>query len=147
MSLNGLTVVVCTLPIAALCRKWQTLISVAVSTLIYGIGFGLYGIAISVFSTALLTFIWTLGEIIGATNTNVFVAEKSPPEYRSRMNSFISLCYTAGNFLGPLIMGALIGTRGLAYVWPVLFAVGGATAVYLLLLWLWTEKKKAIAEI
>jgi MFS family permease len=144
MSLNGLTVVVCTLPITALSRKWPTLISVAVSTLIYGIGFGLYGIALSVFSIALLTFTWTLGEIIGATNTNVFVAQKSPPEYRSRMNSFISLCYTAGNFLGPLVMGALIEIRGLAYVWPVLLVVGAVTAVYLCLLWLWSGKKSVL---
>ncbi len=132
MAANGLTVVACTALVAALSHRWPALLSVAAGTLFYALGFGAYALARGLVPVLVCTVVWTLGEILGATNTNAFIAERAPATHRGRINSAVSFCYFLGNALAPLASGPFIRALGSRAVWwPIgvlagLGALGGA---------------------
>lgn len=118
MTTNGLTVVLLTSLVTLLSRRLPSLAAVSLSYLFYAAGFGGYALSLSALPILGMTAFWTVGEILGATNGNAFIAERSPPEFRARINSFISVCHVAGGAMGPLVAGAVSDARGSAAVWP-----------------------------
>lgn len=134
MTVNGLTVVVCTIAVTALTKKFSALACITVSSAIYVIGFGSYAFANGLPFVLFSTFFWTIGEILGATSGNAFVAERAAPSHRSRINSAISLCYVAGGAVAPLVAGFLAGALGTRAIWyPVAGVAALMTVAYLLL--------------
>ncbi len=135
MMTNGLTVVALTGLVVLASRRLRSLTSVALASVFYAIGFGgyylvggsRYGAPLALAATA----VWTVGEILGSTNGNAFIAERSPPEFRSRVNSAVSFCYIAGNALAPLVAGPLARRYGSAAVWPFVAACALASAAFM----------------
>jgi len=123
MTTNGLTVVVMTAFVTMLAKRMSNLGAIALSSAFYVVGFGSYWFATGMPLALGVTVVWTLGEILGATSGNAFVAEHAPPAFRSRINSAISLCYIAGNTLAPLAAGAIADRFGTRTVWPVTAAM------------------------
>jgi len=129
MAANGLTVVVFTMIVAFLSKKMSSLTAVALGSVFYALGFGAYYFAGGLPFVLVATSVWTIGEILGATNGNAFIAERSPPAYRSRINSAISVAYICGNALAPLAAGPLAKTFGSKAVWPVIAATALVSAL------------------
>jgi MFS family permease len=129
MMANGLTVVVLTALVAFVSKRMAALAAVALGSVFYAAGFGGYYFAVTVPLVISMTVIWTIGEILGATNGNAFIAERAPPAYRSRINSAISLCYIVGNTLSPLAAGPLVRRFGSAALWPVIAALSLLSAL------------------
>ncbi|HAP42773.1 MAG: hypothetical protein A2087_04700 [Spirochaetes bacterium GWD1_61_31] len=131
MTANGLSVVVLTAFITLLSRRLPSLAAVALASVFYAGGFGAYywvgGLPLAIGATV----IWTIGEILGATNGNAFVAERSPPAHRSRINSALSLSYIAGNALAPLVAGPVSRHYGSAAVWPMVAALALLSALFI----------------
>lgn len=123
MTANGLTVVVMTAFVTMLAKRMSNLGAIALSSAFYVVGFGSYWFAGGLPVIMGATVVWTIGEILGATSGNAFVAEHAPPAYRSRINSAISLCYIAGNTLAPLAAGPIARSFGSKSVWPVTAAL------------------------
>lgn len=130
MTTNGLTVVAMTALIVLLSKRLRSLAAVALSFAFYAVGFGAYGLGSSLPWMLGCTFVWTLGEILGATNGNAFIAERAPASHRSRINSAISLAHISGNVLAPLVAGPLAAAKGSAAVWPVVAACAALGAAY-----------------
>ena len=137
MTVNGLTVVACTALATLVTGRLPTLACMAVAGLLYAAGFGLLsflapgaGIALVIAST----FIWTLGEILSATNVNVFIASRSPSSHRSRLNSIVSLIAQTGSMLCPLVSGRFIAAHGSSAVWPAAACLGICGSALMLLL-------------
>ncbi|TFG83093.1 MAG: MFS transporter [Spirochaetales bacterium] len=128
MTVNGLTVVVFTVFVTYLSKRMPSLTAVALGAVFYAVGFGGYRFATGLPLVLVMTSVWTLGEILGATNGNAFIAERAPPAYRSRINSAISFCYIIGNALGPMAAGPIARAYGSAAVWPVVAVVSLAAA-------------------
>lgn len=120
MSANGLTVVALTAFVTFASKRMAALAAVALGSTFYALGFGAYFWASTVPLVLAMTVVWTIGEILGATNGNAFIAERSPPAYRSRINSLVSLCYIAGNTVSPLAAGPLMRSLGSAAIWPLI---------------------------
>lgn len=118
MMTNGLTVVALTALVVLISRRLRSLSAVALSSAFYAIGFGSYWFVGGLHVAVLATIVWTIGEILGSTNGNAFIAERSPPAFRSRINSAVSFCYIAGNALAPLAAGPIARAYGSASVWP-----------------------------
>ncbi|MGM0675699.1 MAG: hypothetical protein ACQETQ_13480 [Spirochaetota bacterium] len=78
--------------------------------------------------------VWTLGEILSATNPNVYIANHTPSSHRGRFNSILPLILQVGFALNPLLMGRYIEVYSLQNVWPLAAALAVAGAVSLLLL-------------
>ena len=136
MMTNGLTVVALTALVTLASRRLRSLASVALASVFYAVGFGAYylvgGSSYGAPLALAATVVWTIGEILGSTNGNAFIAERAPPAFRSRVNSAVSFCYIAGNALAPLVAGPLARSYGSAAVWPFVAACALVSAAFML---------------
>ncbi|MCX7023361.1 MAG: MFS transporter [Spirochaetes bacterium] len=145
MMTNGLTVVAFTAAVTLVSRKLPSLASCGLGSVFYAVGFGAYAFATGLPSVLVFTFIWTLGEILGATNSNAFIAERAPPSHRSRINSIISFCYVAGNALSPLAAGFLVRLAGPRAVWLPVGGIAALTAAAIFVL-LWFDQRRTFGD-
>lgn len=132
MSLNAVTVILFSIPIARLLRSITPLRCMTISGLFYVAGFGMLAFPLSRAGLALSTFIWTLGEIISSVNMGVFLARHSPANWRASFQSFMGVFYAGGATVGPLVAGAALSGGGQPLLWGgtvllcVLWAAGAA---------------------
>jgi len=131
MMANGLTVVALTAFVTLLSRRLRPLSSVALASVFYAVGFGGYYFVGGLPLVLGATVVWTIGEILGSTNGNAFIAERAPPAFRSRINSAVSFCYIAGNALAPLAAGPIARYYGSASVWPFVAACAAVSALFM----------------
>ena len=135
MMTNGLTVVALTALVTLASRRLRSLASVALASVFYAAGFGAYylvgGSGYGVPLALGATVVWTVGEILGSTNGNAFIAERAPPAFRSRVNSAVSFAYIAGNALAPLAAGPIARSYGSAAVWPFVAACAALSAAFM----------------
>ena len=98
--------------------------------------FFITGLAWLLFST----IIWSLGEILVTTNTNVYIANHTPMSHRGRFNAVIPVIMGAGFALGPLISGNYIRKYGINNIWLAICFLSIVAAVFMYFLYL-SEKK------
>lgn len=134
MSSNAITVLVMTAIVTRKIRKWNVLNVMAVSGLLYVVGFGMITFIHSMPLYILSTFIWTIGEIMNATNFGVYIANNTPQNFRARFNAVTSLSWGIGAVIGTSFMGRYIDYMGINAVWPMVsvMALIGAAGMYLL---------------
>jgi MFS family permease len=130
MMANGVTVVTMTAVVVLVSRRLRSLSAVAVASLFYALGFGAYWFVVGLPLALGATFVWTIGEILSATNGNAFIAERTPETHRSRVNSVVSFSYIVGTALAPLVAGPIAAVRGSAAVWPFVAACALVSAAY-----------------
>ncbi len=117
MSLNAVTVILFSIPIARLLRTKTPLACMAYSGGFYVIGFGMLAFSLGKAGFAVSTFIWTVGEIVAAVNMGVFVAKHSPANWRASFQSFMGVFYSAGWTVGPLVAGPVLKDGGHPVLW------------------------------
>ncbi len=98
-------------------------LTIAASGLFYAAGFGMIGGLRSLPLFILSTFIWTLGEILGATSAGAYIANHTPMTHRARFNAVAPLIMWSGEALGPPLAGRLIERFSTAAVWPLACAL------------------------
>jgi MFS family permease len=108
MSLNAFVVIVLSIPIARLLRSLTPLTCMAWSGAFYVAGFGMLAFPLGKAGFAVSTFVWTVGEIVAATNMGVFVARHSPANWRASFQSFLGVFYAGGGAIGPLVAGPVL---------------------------------------
>lgn len=137
---NGIMVVTMTTIIVYLTKKNKPLFNIAISGVFFAVGFGL-NFFIKVYPLFVITtIIWTIGEIINATNMGVYIADHAPSSHRGRFNSVLNIITGAGSAIGPLIMGGYIENLGVKFVWPLVFSVTMISAFMIYLLHLKENK-------
>ena len=120
---NTIIVVTMTTLIISLTKKNKPLFNIAVSGVFFATGFGMMYF-VKIYPLFIIsTTIWTVGEILQATNSGVYIADHAPSSHRGRFNSVLSIITGVGSAIGPLIMGGYIQNLGVKYVWPLLFSV------------------------
>ena len=140
MSLNAIVVVLSNAFLVMALRKYHPLRNIAIAGVLFAIGFSFMGLAKSPIWLFVLTIVFTLGEVIDATNSNYYIANNTPISHRARFSAILPVIMGFGHGIAPLIGGQISTRWGLQYVW---FAVGlsaiigtvGVTILYL------TEKK------
>lgn len=141
MTANGLTVVLCTPLLARLTGALPALCVMAIASLLYGLGFGVLALNPGFFLIMISTIVWTWGEILSATNLNVFVASKTPSSHRGRVNSLVTVIGNLGSLSAPFLSGRIVKASGAAAVWPVTSIIAGIAAVLMLGLWLYDRTR------
>lgn len=131
MSLNGIVVVTCTILVTRLTIKFKPIIAVALASLFYGIGFGMLGFANVFWLYIVASIIYTIGEIIEATNAGVYIANNSPITHRGRFNSIVPLISGVGFAFGPYIFGSFIEAYGLRNMWIFCFCLGIISSAFM----------------
>jgi MFS family permease len=132
--INCLEVIFLTTVITLLTRKLRAVYNVAIAGVFFAVGFGMLFFVRSFGMFVASTIIWTIGEIINATNIGVYIANHTPISHRGRFNSIISIISGTGGAISPYIMGGFIAANGVTNVWPIIFFLSliAAVAMYIL---------------
>jgi MFS family permease len=129
MSVNALAVIFLTTPVLYLTAGMPPARTVALAGVFYAVGFGMIGLAGSLPLLLLATLVWTLGEILSATSSGTYVADRTPMSHRGRVNALSRILYGVGHAASPPLVGPFIERFGVRLVWPctfVLAALGSA---------------------
>ncbi|MDD4220553.1 MAG: MFS transporter, partial [Sphaerochaetaceae bacterium] len=141
MSLNAIVVVVSNAFIVVALKKFHPLRNIAWAGILYAIGFACMGLVQAPFWLYLLTIVFTLGEVIDATNTHYYIANNTPITHRARFSAILPVIMGLGHGIAPLIGGLISSRYGLSILWLLvgITALIGTIGVYVLYL---SEKKK-----
>lgn len=130
MSLNGLTVILGTVPLTYLTKGLPAGFSLGLGALLYALGFGMIGLLEgSVPMFVLSTLTWSVGEVIITVNSQAYIANNSPVTHRGRFNAAIHTISDTGRALAPAVMGGLADRHGLGLVWAACFFLAAPVAL------------------
>lgn len=134
-SVNAVTVLLFTPVILWLGKKQKPLFQIAQGALAYALGFGLMGFSgQSTMLIFIFTWVWTMGEILIATNGGTFMANHSPVNLRGQINAFHHVLYGLGSAFTPLVSGIIIARYGINTIWGICFCLGIISMIIMLLL-------------
>jgi MFS family permease len=129
MTLNAALVIFLSTPVMAWTKKWKPINAVALAGFFYMIGFGMIGGSKTLFLMYASTVLWTLGEIVNATNEGAYVANHTPISHRGRFNAILPFIGGLGWMISPPVTGKLIDMTSLGAVWPMIGAIAGISAM------------------
>lgn len=124
-SLNAFTVLGMTMFVSGFVSKFSLnpLQCIALTGVLYAVGFGMIGFIHSMPLFLISTFIWTLGEILVVTNFGVYLANNSPQNFRARFSAVSSLSWSIGGSLGTAGVGLYISFFDIGAIWPPLTVI------------------------
>jgi predicted MFS family arabinose efflux permease len=118
MSTNAITVILLTVLVIAITKRFKTLVNLIIAGIFYMIGFGMIGIIGTSFSLFIFsTILWSIGEVIAATNNGVYLANNSPKNFRARIGGVSNLLHALSNAVGTSVVGRYIDSYGINEVW------------------------------
>lgn len=123
MSVNALTVVLITLPLNHFMRHIKPINTIALSGVLYAIGFGMIGMIDHMAWYVVSTFIWSIGEIMLSTSFGVYLANRSPENFRARINAVTTFFFASGTVIATSGMGIYTDIFGLSMLWPLMFVL------------------------
>jgi MFS family permease len=134
MTMNALLVLAFTTPIVAFTRRYKPIVNMVFAGFLYAVGFGVLAFARMPWLFFASTFLWTMGEIMQATNESVYVTNHTPMSHRGRFNAVLPLIAGLGFSVSTPIAGRIADSAGIATVWQVvsLTACVGALGIMLL---------------
>jgi MFS family permease len=124
LSLNALMVVVLQFPIARRISEYPPLIVMAVGTLLYAIGFGMYGFVSAYVLFLVAMVIITIGEMLVAPVSQSLAARLAPEDMRGRYMAVFGFSYTIPAAVGPLLAGLIMDNADPRWVWYAAGIVG-----------------------
>jgi len=129
IALNGVLIVLVTVPLTTWLQRFETATVLAVAMLFIGGGFALTALAHTPQEYAATVAVWTIGEVIGAAVGPTVVASLSPTHMRGRYQGVFGFAFAAGALIGPLLGGSVYDSLGSSALWLGCGALGAATAV------------------
>lgn len=130
MSVNGILIVVLQPMLTPQLGRFRRTMVLALATLVFGAGFGLYGVARTPAAYVGAIAIWTVAEIALLPTTSAVVADLAPDDMRGRYQGAHSMAWGVASTLAPWLGGRMLAQRGGAALWMGCFAlmVGAAAA-------------------
>ncbi len=120
MTINAVTVLVATAFLTTWTHRLGQLFSMALAWCSMSLGMGCMPDVLLFLFFLVATCIWTFGEILMATNANVFVNAYAPPALRSRCNSSLTIASSLGHSIAPTAGGGLmLAVSGYAQLWSI----------------------------
>src|SRR5512142_3497525 len=117
IAVNGLLIILVTIPISNMARKWPRFETIAVAALLLGLGFGFTALASTLPLFVLSIAIWTFGEIAGTSVAPTIIADLSPVELRGLYQGVFGAAWGLAYFLGPLAGGWIYQNLGRDALW------------------------------
>jgi MFS family permease len=103
--LNGLLVVLFTLPVTRRFENWSDRNSLVLSSVLCGLGLFLMGFTVNIWLLFGCIVIMTLGELIRTPVAQSFISKYAPEDARGQYMGASSLQFSIGRFLAPLTIG------------------------------------------
>jgi MFS family permease len=117
LSLNAGMVVLFQFSITRWVTKYRPLVVMAVGTLLYAIGFGMYGFVASYFLFLLAMVIITVGEMFVSPVGQAIVARLAPEDMRGRYLAVYGFSWVIPMAVGPLLAGLLMDNADPRWLW------------------------------
>jgi MFS family permease len=140
LSLNAAMVVLFQFWIARRISKYRPLIVMAVGTLLYAIGFGMYGLVSTYFLFLVAMVVITVGEMLNAPTGQALVAQFAPADMRGRYMAVFGFSWFIPVTVGPLLAGLIMDNGDPRWVWYGAGLVGLVAAGAFALLQGWVER-------
>ncbi len=134
MTLNGIVVISLTVIIISMTRRIEPVLNISLAGILYAIGFGIIYFSTTLFLFAFSTVLWTLGEIIASTYSDVYIINHTPITHRGRFSAIIHILIGSGFIFGPYFSGLFISYHKLENIWLLIFilAIFSSFLMYLL---------------
>lgn len=128
MSFNCIGVVLLQPWLTPLLRRVDASRLLAVSALLFGLGY-----AVNVFASTLPLYLfgasfWTVGEVVGFPAASALVSDLAPVELRGRYHGAFSMVWGLGMGLSPILGGHVMQFLGAPVLWWACLAAGTAVA-------------------
>lgn len=146
MAVNAVLCSIIPMFLTALTGKLKASLNIAVGGILYAIGFGMMFFINSYFLFILSTMLWTMGEILIATNTNVYIADHTPASHRGRFNSIFPIIRKLGFMIGPIIAGVYVKYTSIRNLWLFIGGISIIGAIMMYKLYLMDNKTEEILQ-
>ena len=134
IAINGLLIILVTIPISNLAAKWPRFETVAIASLLTGLGFGFTALASTLPFYMASIVIWTLGEIATTAVSPAIIADLSPANLRGLYQGIFGSAWGLAFFIGPLAGGWVFEHLGKNILWMGCLGLGIILAICYLLL-------------
>jgi MFS family permease len=132
LSLNAAMVVLFQFPITRWISRYRPLAVMAAGTLLYAVGFAMYGFsaAYGLFLAAMVVI--TIGEMFVAPVGQAIVSQLAPEDMRGRYMAVFGFSWVLPMAVGPLLAGLVMDNLDPRWVWYAagLLGIGAAAAFY-----------------
>jgi MFS family permease len=141
LSLNGVLVVLCELPMTSLTRRFPARVVMAAGYLLIGAGFSLNAFAHSVLVLAACVVIFTFGEMASMPVASAYIAGLAPEHLRGRYMGMYSLTWSAALVCAPQL-GMRLFAIGPAALW---LTCGGLAVLAAAIIWPFSRARGNLA--
>jgi len=146
ISLNAALVVLFQFPITRKIENLPPLLMMALGTLLYAIGFGMYGFVSTYSFFVLAMVVLTIGEMIVAPVGQALVAKFSPEDMRGRYMAIFGFSWAIPFAVGPYLAGRILDNLDPRLLWYAAGMVGLLAVTGFYGLHRSTEKKEEIVD-
>jgi MFS family permease len=139
-SFNAALVILFQFPISRLTDRHRPLLVIAAGTVLFALGFSMYGWAstYALFVVAMTTI--TVGEMFVAPTAQAVAARLSPEDKRGRYMGVFGFSWTISSAIGPFLAGLFMDNADPRWVWYAVGLVGLMVAGSFALLQRWVER-------
>ncbi|RLC89847.1 MAG: hypothetical protein DRI77_15295, partial [Chloroflexi bacterium] len=102
----------------------RPLLVMAVGTLLYAIGFGMYGFVSTYVLFLAAMVVITIGEMLTAPTSQALVAQLAPEDMRGRYMAVFGFSWVIPSAVGPLLAGLVMDNWDPRWVWYIAGLVG-----------------------
>ncbi|MBU3127958.1 MDR family MFS transporter [Clostridium tagluense] len=117
MTVNAVMCSILTIFITSATKNIKASFCIAIGGLLYAIGFGMMFFINAYYLFIISTATWTVGEILVATNTSVYIASHTPITHRGRFNSVFPIIRKLGFMIGPMMAGFYVKYTNIRNLW------------------------------
>ncbi len=130
ISLNGLIVVCCELPLTRWTQRLPARPVMAAGYLLLGLGYALTAFARNAWTLAGTVVVWTLGEMLASPVSAAYIAGLAPRHLRGRYMGMLSAAWSFGLVTGPS-WGTALYAKNPNQLWALCGALGAVSALFL----------------
>jgi MFS family permease len=124
ISLNAAMVVLFQFPITRRIEKRPPMLMMALGTMLFAIGLGMYGFVASYWLFAVAMAIITIGEMVTVPISNAVVASFAPEDMRGRYNFIYGNSWGISFAIGPYLAGLIMDNYDSNLLWYACALVG-----------------------
>lgn len=124
IAVNGLLIILFTIPVSSMASRWPRFETIAVATVLTGLGFGFTAYASTLPLYMLSVAIWTFGEIAATAVGPAIIADLSPVDLRGLYQGIFGAAWGLAFFFGPLAGGWIFEHLGKNILWYGCLALG-----------------------
>ena len=124
LSLNAVIVVLCQFWVARRLEKYKPMLMMAAGSLLYAIGFAMYGFVPTFALFAVAMIIITIGEMIVSPFQQSMVASFAPEDMRGRYMAVSGLTWSIAFTVGPYFAGLILDSANPNLLWIICGVIG-----------------------